>query len=345
MRFVILLSLLLCGGNWGHEAFAASPVYPEICDPATGCPPVIAATRFQSFPAYIFNNGLTAATVVPALGRVMSFGLSDKSTFNGLWDNHSPNKNQLWKNWGGAKTWLAPQGAWPQIAGGKWPPDPAWTEIVKSEVLTGGFLQTTSAISPHSGIRFVNQYGHGEDGDFFIRQTAEKKSGKPLQMALWHVAQIKPPQAVFFVMNPGSTLEQSRGNLSGAGASRWSHHGNVGCYYPGTGTPMKFGIRTSVPVFGALYNNLLFVLRATPQNGLYPDATKFFPEGFPLEIFDTGPQSQPYLELEVLSPLRKAYKGSRWTFTVTWNIYQLPGNDLESPELQQAVSKIMNYEL
>jgi hypothetical protein len=304
----------------------------------------MAATKFQSHPSFTFNNGITTATVVPELGRVMTFGLSDKSTFNCLWNNQSLNKSQSWKNWGGAKTWLAPQSAWPQIAGGKWPPDPAWTKVVKSEVLTGGFLQTTSAISPHSGIRFVNQYGHGEDGGFFIRQTAEKKSGEPLQMALWHVAQIKPPKAVFFVMNPESTLEESRVTLSGAGLSQWSSHGNVGCYYPGTKTPMKFGIKTFAPVLGALYDNLLFVVRAAPQKGEYPDAIESFPEGFPVEIFDSGPQSQPYLELELLSPLRKAGVGSRWTFTVTWNMYRLPGSDLGSPELQKAVEKILNGE-
>jgi hypothetical protein len=300
----------------------------------------MAATKFQSHPSFTFNNGITTATVVPELGRVMTFGLSDKSTFNCLWNNQSLNKSQSWKNWGGAKTWLAPQSAWPRIAAGKWPPDPAWTKIVRSEVLTGGFLQTTSAVSPHSGIRFVNQYGHNEEGGFFIRQTAEKKRGKPVEMALWQVVQIKPPKAVFFVMDSHKTLEDSRVWLSGYGASHWDTHGNVGSYYPGTGMPMKYGIKTSTPVLGALYDDMLFVMRATPHQAIFPDAVPAAPSGLSVEIFDSGPQEQPYMELEILSPLRKAYLGSRWTSTVTWKMYRLPRN----LEVQDAVDKIMKDE-
>lgn len=311
------------------------------CDPITGCPAVIAAAKFQSHPAFTFNNGVTNATVVPALGRVMTFGLSSKSTFNWLWNNQSPNKNQSWKNWGGSKTWLAPQSDWPQIAGAKWPPDSAWNKVVKSEVQTGGFLKTTGAISPHSGIRFIHQFGHDDDGNFFIRQTAEKRSGKSLQMALWSVTQINPPDAVFFLLKPQSTFAESTLQLQGNTHPHIQQKGDLACYIPGDHSALKIGISTTTSVLAALHQNQLFVLRAKPHDAIYPDATEKFPQGFPLEIFDSGVISQRYLELEFYSPIQTFHQGSAWTFTVNWNIYSLSTSDLKSPKLWNEVEKIL----
>jgi len=326
------------------------------CDPLTGCPPVIAAAKFQSHSAYTFNNGVTNATVVPALGRVMSFGLSGKSTFNWLWNNKSPQENQLWKNWGGAKTWLAPQSDWPQIAGAKWPPDLNWNKVIKSEVQTGGFLKTVSAVSLHSGVRFINQYGHDESGNFFIRQTAEKISGKPLQMALWSVTQINPPDAVFFLLrNTGragspsqpcgalgeSALPESILQLQGNSNPHIQQKDDLACYIPGNLPSLKIGISTTTPVLAALHENQLFVLRANPQDAIYPDASSSFNKGFPIEIFDSGVMPQRYLELELYSPLQTFHQGSAWTFTVKWSIYTLSTSNLNSPALWEEVQKIL----
>jgi len=336
----------------GRAAPNAASFYSPDCDPITGCPPVIAATEFQSHSAFAFNNGITSAVVVPNLGRVMAFGLGDKSTFgkstfNWLWNNKSPEKNQTWKNWGGEKTWLAPQSDWLQIAGAKWPPDPSWTKVIQSEVQTGGFLKTTSAVSSPSGIRFIKQYGHDESGDFFIRQTAEKVSGKPLQMALWNVTQINPPDAVFFLLNPSSKEEARLAptiqvqQLQGNATPPIQQKGDLACYIPSEQTSLKFGINTSTPVLAALHQNQLFVLRAKAQNAIYPDATQKSPQGFSLEIFDSGVMPQRYLELEIYSPLRSFHQGSAWTFTVKWNVYQLPDSDLQSAQLWDAIEKIL----
>ncbi|MEO6907837.1 MAG: DUF4380 domain-containing protein [Abditibacteriaceae bacterium] len=314
---------------------------PLDCDPITGCPPVIAATEFQSHPAFRFNNGITTATVVPSLGRVMTFGSSDKSTFNWLWNNQSPHKNQVWQNWGGSKTWLAPQSDWPQLVGAKWPPDPTWNKVIKSEVQTGGFLKTTGAVSPYSGIRINKLYGHDESGSFFIRQTAEKINGKPLQMALWSVTQINPPDAVFFLLKPKSTFSESTSQLQGHPTPQFQQKGDLACYIPSDQAASKIGISTTTPVLAALHQNQLFVLRAKPQDAVYPDASAAFTKGFPIEIFDSGTMPQRYLELEFYSPLQIFRPGSAWTFTVTWNIYTVSTSDLQSPQLWDEIAKII----
>jgi hypothetical protein len=311
------------------------------CDPITGCPPVIAATKFHSHPAFALNDGATNAIVVPEIGRVMAFNRSDKSTFNWLWNNKTASKSGAWKNWGGSKTWLAPQSEWPQIAGSKWPPDSAWNSVVKSEVQTGGFLKTIGAVSPHSGMRIIKQYGHDENSSFFIRQTAEKVSGKPLQSALWSVTQIDPPDTVFFLLNPKSTFADSMLRLQGKVQPHILQKGDLACYLPSDQPTLKIGISTTTPVLAALHQNQLFVLRAKAQNAIYPDATPAFPQGFPIEIFDSGEIPQRYLELEFYSPLQLFHQGSAWTFTVRWNIYSLSTSDLKSPQLWKEVEKIL----
>jgi len=330
-------------GSLTGASFAASPT-PVDCDPITGCPAAVASGSYDSRAAYIFNNGHTTATVVPSLGRVMQFGLNSKSTFNWLWNNLSPNPKQTWKNWGGHKTWLAPQDNWEEWSGARWPPDAAWTKIVKSEVQSGGFLQTTSALSPTSGIRLIHQYGHDATGSFFIRQTAEKVSGKPVEMALWSVTQITPPEAIFFVLDKGDTVSDAWKPLQGTADSNVDSHGNIACYYPSTTQSLKVGLKTSTPVLAAFSKGQLFVLRATPQEATYPDGRPSRPGGFSIEIFDTGSRANPYIELEMLSPLRQAWMGSRWTFTVRWDVYQLKSSKINSPELWEEVAVILDAE-
>jgi hypothetical protein len=313
---------------------------PANCDPVTGCPAVIAATKFQSHQAFALNNGATNAIVVPEFGRVMAFSSSGESTFNWLWNNSLSDKNQSWQNWGGSKTWLAPQSDWAQIAGAKWPPDSAWTKVIKTEVLTGGFLQTTSALS-HSGIRFIHQYGHDESGNFFVKQTAEKISGKPLQSALWSVTQIDPPDAVFFLLNPKSTFRQSVLQVQGKADAQIRQKGDLAWYIPRDQPALKINIDTTAPVLAVLRHNQLFVLRAKTQDAVYPEATEKHPHGFPLAIFDSGVMPQRYLELEFYSPLQLFHQGSARTFTIKWNIYTLSASDLTSPQLWTEVQKIL----
>lgn len=342
LRYVFLCCGLLIG--LGCTVAQTAPIATFIappCDPITGCPAVIAATTFQSHPAFALNNGITSATVVPTLGRVMAFGLNDKSTLNWLWNNKNPQANKSWQHWGGSKTWLAPQSAWLQIAGAKWPPDSAWNKVVESEVQTGGFLKTTGSVSSYSGIRIDKLYGHDESGNFFIRQTAEKVSGKPLQTALWSVTQIDPPDAVFFLLSPKSTFSESIMQLQGNSAAQIQQKGELAYYIPRDQSTLKIGISTTIPVLAALRHNQLFVLRATPQNAIYPDATSSFERGFPIEIFDSGALPQRYLELEFYSPLQTIHQGSAWTFTVKWNIYTLSTSDLQSPQLWNEVEKIL----
>lgn len=302
--------------------------------------------RGSRFSFVLLNNRLTA-TVVPELGRVTWLSMAagkglGKGTFDWIWTNFHAHPNDSWKNWGGSKTWLAPQSNWLELAGAKWPPDPSWTTVIKTEILPKNVLQTTGALSPHSGIRLIHQYSNDEAGNFVIRQTAEKLFGKPVKMSLWSTTQIMTPKAVFFVLDDGDTMDSAWKTLQGNTDFVYEQRKNIGCYYPHARKFMKFGIKTSTPVLAALYLDQLFVLRATPQYATYPDGIPSVPNGFSLEIRDNSGDHDPTVELDLLSPLRKAWMGSKWTFTVKWNIYALSTSDTKSPQLWYEVSHILN---
>src|SRR2546421_6348085 len=80
--------------------------------------------------AFIISNGQAAAVIVPAVGRVMQFHfLGEDGPF---WEDHALDgklpdpKATNWNNFGGDKTWPAPQADWPTIALRGWPPPPAF---------------------------------------------------------------------------------------------------------------------------------------------------------------------------------------------------------------------------
>ncbi|MEC4815196.1 MAG: hypothetical protein SAK29_18250 [Scytonema sp. PMC 1069.18] len=159
--------------------------------------------------AYQLSDGLTEAVVVPEIGRVMRYGFV--SGFNFLWNSIQKNFNKNeWRNWGGNKTWAAPQLWWSAMSGRDWPPDEVWDGSPhKTRILSNGHLQTTSEVTSGMGARTVREYWFEKNGDFTIRQTVEKVTGEPLLLSIWNVTQIVSPDAMFVPLNPKSPYKQN----------------------------------------------------------------------------------------------------------------------------------------
>jgi hypothetical protein len=75
--------------------------------------------------AYRMSDGRSEAIIVPEIGRVMSYGFVGGP--NLLWNNPQKQfKAEEWHNYGGDKTWPAPQSLWPTNVGRGWPPVAEW---------------------------------------------------------------------------------------------------------------------------------------------------------------------------------------------------------------------------
>ena len=248
-----------------------------------------------------------------------------------------------WKNYGGDKTWLAPQKNWPSVNGSKsWPPDMALDgSAQKPDVLTGGKLQLTTPLSP-TGIRIVRTMYFDENGEFVIEQTARKESGAPVEVGLWNVTQVVPGQAVFAPVNPSSTYAN--------GSYIWDGKTVEGAQLvaPGLmkiepradGNAPKIGFDAPVAALASMRDGVAWLQKSDRPDGEYPDGKDG--AGFPLETYINGNPTMYYQELEFLGPLRELKIGDSQTKTVRWSLHPLPSADTSSPEVIAAIEKLLN---
>lgn len=329
---------------------------PEDCDPVTGCPPAISIVDYNGWKAYRLTDGRSEAVIVPEIGRVMRFSLLNGP--NWLW-NAAPEtqKNKKpgdWKNWGGDKTWPAPQSEWATLVGQAWPPDPAWDGAPhQAEVLTGARLRTTTELSPGSGTRLIREHWFDEaTGEFVIAQTVWKQSGTPQTLSIWSVTQIEPPDAVFLPLNPNSDYPDKFHWLRGADMEPTITAPSLTllkvlpmAVEAGKQKSFKIGVDSPTSAIAAVKNGVAFVQRSGRPEGPYPDGAKAEDgtpkSGFPVELYDSGQSTAHYMELELLSPLRRYIPGTRWTHTVRWKLHQLPGQSIDDAGVQAEIEKVL----
>ena len=158
--------------------------------------------RFLGWPAHEVDNGLIRAVVVPDVGgRVMQFWLDDhpflfvnQSLAGRLFSadvNWGDGTMASWKNYGGNKTWPAPQG-WSGPDEWAGPPDP---------VLDSGHFKTLTADSsrvavqsppdPRTGLQITRELTL-EPGAAraVLRRTMRNVSERPVRWSLWDVTQL-----------------------------------------------------------------------------------------------------------------------------------------------------------
>lgn len=307
------------------------------CANPEGCEAAIARTTFNGAEAYRLTDGRSEAIVVPAYGRVVSYGL--RGSRNWLWTNSRKSFGAAeWKNWGGDKAWPAPQSEWPRWNGAAWPPDPAWDgDKFKAEVQSGGALRLTGPVSTKTGTQLVREFSFDvKSGDLVIRQTVRKLRGEPVRLSIWSVTQIEAPDIVFLPLGSNSSYPNGFQwiRVGGSSAPAPTSAAEVGAagllaVTPTTEAPLKIGVDGPVAALAAVKDRQAFVQRAARPAGEYPDGVDG--KGFPVELFDNGQSKTHYLELELLSPLLEFKRGGRWTHTVRWSVHALPSEDTHDP--------------
>lgn len=302
----------------------------------------LAAVKYGGMAAYRLSDGRSEAVVVPALGRVMRYGLVGGA--NWLWNSVPGSvKSGEWRNWGGDKSWPAPQSQWPLSIGKNWPPSPAWDGVPhRAEVLPGGRLRLTSGLWPRWNCRVIREYSFDESGAFQISQTFEKTSGPPVELGLWNITQIATPEAIFLPANPQSAYVNGFHWLT-----KPEKLPDISLVRPnllrirpsGAGTN-KIGVDAPLSTVVVVKNGLAFRQSAARLAGSYPDGA--LESGFPLEVFDIGGGGAGhYMETELLSPLRLFYAGTRWTHSVKWSLHSLNQAKVESPQFEAAIESLI----
>jgi hypothetical protein len=249
-------------------------------------------TTFQDWKEAVrISNGTVEVVVVPQIGRVMFFGYPGKPNF--LWVNGALGPQDLnrpgYKNFGGDKTWWAPQSAW------NWPPDRSFDgEPYSFELLKDG-VRMSSKVGALKPLKVTREIRLSDVGTLVRFKNRLENTGARFQCALWQVTQVNDPAEVRMQIDPGKFYNQQMGSKLdpkyhqfGSGLLKIARHPK---------TSYKFGGLTVGGLLSAKTNGEWFVMKSDRiRRAVYPDNNSA------QEVY-TNPDPDKYVELEQLSPL------------------------------------------
>lgn len=329
------------------------------------------SAEFRGWPAAYLQNGLIRLVAVPDIGgRIMAYDLGphpylfvDPDLAGKLF---SPEENQgdgslaAWKNYGGAKTWPAPQG-WDNDQQWHGPPDPVldtgrYTLDVLEESGGEALLRMVSPPDAKTGVQITRQASIVQ-GSSRVRLELSFTNilDRPIRWSIWDVVQLRaehlaqsgamtfdPTCCVTAPLNPRSRHERGYQVMFGAGDNpQWQidrqnglfmgqylwHIGKVGIDSPGGWIAFSQGSEGYAFSECFLYE----------EDGDYPD------DGATVECWTVGAGQVANLdysatdiflmETEVLSPLRSINPGESTNFTIHWGACRCPGPVLDVNEV------------
>jgi hypothetical protein len=283
------------------------------------------------------DNGAVRLGFVPALGgRLLAFQVNGVEL---LWRNHvllddslapvgghvlAPNSGRMgdWVNYGGDKTWPAPQG-W--SGPGEWagPPDPVLDSGPYTVDSTTGSITMTSGDDSRTGLRLTRRYTLTDRG-YVLDVSARNTSGRPVRWALWNVTQFAGGGEVFVALreHPAPVVDL----VAGTGNPRWLPI-DGGALVPDQDVVGKLGFPGAAGSLSYTANGrrVTFTFDVDP-GATYPD------ENSPVEVWLEHPLPAPLphlgdldppariVECEVLGPLTDLAPGATTTLTITVDV-------------------------
>jgi hypothetical protein len=187
----------------------------------------------------------------------------------------------------------------------------------KVEPLSGGRLRVTGPPSMKSGIRFIREIELAPTGTGVTLHNTMLNSGEqPVEWSVWEVAQVDDPEEAYIPLHKGgrfpegysvfqtSPPEPETVAVKDSRVSLRRHRTKGG----------KLGGDSPDGWTEARVRGTRFRVSKMPVKGAeYPDEGRF------LQLW-SNPDPLPYMELEVLSPMRKLAPGERTTFTTRWSL-------------------------
>ncbi len=266
---------------------------------------------------YRMSNGLIEIVVVPAIGgRIMTYSLNNT---NVIYENPAefgktyPPVKGVWRNFGGYKVWPAPQ-TW-------WPPEPVLDSAEsRIEILSPSSLRIIGAPSPEAGLQYIKDVTiYPGSSQVTILQKMINVSNQQLERSIWDVTQVKVPGRVIFSLNPKSVFPEKIKYWDAEkilSKQLFFKNGLVLVKYDGS--EGKLGADSPSGWIAYQYQNLTYLKKFQYFPGeKYPD------DGCTVEVWaNTEP---PYVEVEVLSPLKTLEPGQSYIFTEDWYLYETPG--------------------
>ncbi len=273
--------------------------------------------------SYRLSAGDVSLVVVPAIGgRIMEYS---RGGVNICWENeaeagkvHSPNEE--WVNYGGYKTWQAPQDKWREKWDG-WPPDMALAYgPAKADVTADGVLRLVGSRSEKYGLYFTREISLAADGKVVLKQGLHSLADQEQAWAVWDVTQVNAPGVAFFPAFKKSEYEGGfrcwDDKAKGSGQFR-VEDGLVIAAWDGL-TQAKIGGRGEAGWIAYVCEGLVYLKKYDyDAKGEYSDG------GTSAQVY-TNTKDVPYVEIEALGPLKRMKKGESVWLGEEWHLLELP---------------------
>lgn len=276
------------------------------------------ATYHQWPESLILGNGQVEVVVVPAIGRVMQFRFAGEDD-GPFWENpelfgKSPNPaSSTWGNFGGDKTWPAPQGDWPKLTPRAWPPPAAFDSMPVSVEVKGEAIELLSPTDPHYGIRTRRLIKLDAKRPVMTIMTIyEKLEGLPVTVAVWTITQFKDPQGVFVPLPKTSVFTDGYLKQSKETPAELKRVGQLLSMTRGPNVSTKIGTDADALVWIG-DKHVVRIDSPRAPNATYPD------QGSSAEVY-TNLDPLKYVELEMLGPLSQMKAGDRIERTNTYTL-------------------------
>lgn len=274
------------------------------------------------------RNEQVEVIVVPEVGRVMSFRFHDGQ--NVLWEDvalrgkRGDAMGREWINFGGDKTWPAPEAEWrTHTKREKWMPPPGFDGMPGRARREGSTIVLTSPVDPFYGIRTSRRITlRGDDPIMVIETEYEKVSGAAIPVGIWVIAQFRDPVAVYVPVPESSRFPNGHFRFRD---TPWLQLTTVGGLIKVTRDP------AASHKLGSDADRMLWVgtkemcLMATTRvaGAEYPD------RGASAEVY-TNPDPKTYVELETLGPLATLAPGQRIQETNTYTLLRRRETDADA---------------
>ncbi len=308
-------------------SFACGAVTLTVGQPPVATPSASGAVERVAYhgwtDAWRLRNRHVEVIAVGEIGRVMSFRLLDGE--NVFWEDRSLDgqrgspESKEWTNFGGDKTWPAPEAEWGRYTGNKlWRRPPAFDALPVRIHAEGATLVLTSPVDPFYGIRTVRRIALDPKAPVMTIETRyERVSGEPSKMGVWVISQFKHPVAVYF---PAPTASAFPNGYYVFGDSPWAEVGRMGDLIVVTRdsrAPHKLGSEADRMLW--VGENVMCLVSAPRRTGAeYPD------RGASAEVYTNG-DPKTYVELETLGELALLKPGDSMRHTSTYTL--LPRRD------------------
>ncbi|MBM3846448.1 MAG: hypothetical protein FJ405_09205 [Verrucomicrobia bacterium] len=279
--------------------------------------------------SWLIANGKVEVVVVPEVGRVMQFRFAGGDS--PFWENpslhgKSPDpKSADWGNFGGDKTWPAPQSTWPQWTPRAWPPPPAFDSMPVEAERTGDVLVLRSPVDPYFGIRTLREIRLDPvKPQMTIVTTYDKMreiTDAPIDartnaVSIWIITQLAHPVAVFAPIPKNTRFPEAFDKQSKDVPPSLKKLDGLLSIERDSTSSYKIGNDADSLVW--VGEKSLVRIDSPRGEGDYPD------NGSSAEIY-TNPDPLAYVELELLGPLRVLKVGDRIYQTNTYTLYPRRG--------------------